>query len=82
MKLVRLIVVCFRLISQMAISGTGDDDNAENEDASPSKKTKGRPGRKPAQKSKATESKDNDQEMDRDFGNNQRSFFLYIYSFY
>ena len=73
--------VRFRLIHQITISATGDDDTAENEDASPSKKTKGKPGRKPAQKSKTTENKDNDQEMDNDFGNNELSFVLYIYSF-
>jgi hypothetical protein len=41
---------------------TGDD--AENEDASPSKKTKGRSGRKANQKSK-----NNNQENDNETGN-------------
>jgi hypothetical protein len=48
---------------------TGDDDNTGNEDASPSKKAKGKPGRKQGQKNKTTEKKDNDQEIDYDYGN-------------
>ena len=46
---------------------TGDDDDAENEGASPSKKTKGKPGRKPGQKSKKT-----DQEAEDENGKNHK----------
>ena len=49
------------------------DDNTENEDQSPTKKAKGRPGRKPAQ-TKATKNKDTDQEAENETGKYSCSF--------
>lgn len=81
MKLVRWIIIEFSWTFPIVISATGDDENTENEGASLTKKTKGRPGRKPAQKSKTTESKDNDQEIDQDIGKRKSSVVLFTYSF-
>ena len=46
----------------------GDDEHADKESHSPSKKAKGKPGRKPGQTTKAAASKDHDQEVDQDHG--------------
>jgi len=55
---------------------TGDDDNTGNESASPNKKAKGKPGRKQGQKNKTTENKENDQEIDYDYGNDRLFLFF------
>ena len=65
-------------MSDLLISGTGEDDNAENEDKSPTKKAQGKPGRKPGQTSKNASKKDNNQENDNETGNNQRSTTIYV----
>jgi hypothetical protein len=52
----------------LIFSGTGEDDNAENEGESPTKKTKGKSARKPAQTNKAASKKDADQEAENDTG--------------
>ena len=46
----------------------GDDEHADKESHSPSKKAKGKPGRKPGQTTKGAASKDHDQEVDHDHG--------------
>ncbi len=51
------------------MTGTGEDDNAENEGESPTKKAKGKSGRKPAQTNKTTASKDTDPDLEN--GNHQ-----------
>lgn len=56
----------------MIILATGDD-NTENEGQSPTKKAKGKPGRKPAQ-TKATKSKTTDQEAENETGRYHSSF--------
>lgn len=53
----------------MIFLGTGEDDNAENEGQSPTKKAKGRPARKVGQTNKTTTKKDIDQEAENDTGN-------------
>jgi hypothetical protein len=53
------------------ILATGDD-NTENEGQSPTKKAKGKPGRKPGQTNKTTKNKDTDQEIENDTGKHQR----------
>ena len=47
--------------------GTGDDD-AEMEDDSPMKQTKGKPGRKPGQKQTAASKKGDDHESENQHG--------------
>lgn len=54
------------------LSGTGEDDNTENDGESPTKKAKGARGRKPAQTNKNTASKNADQELEN--GNNPSYF--------
>jgi hypothetical protein len=44
--------------------GTGEDDTAEDEGTSPTKKTKGKPGRKVGQTNKTSSKKDTDQEAE------------------
>ncbi len=67
MKLV-IIIIHLELIFHLIFSGTGEDDNAENEGESPTKKTKGKSARKPAQTNKAASKKDADQEAENDTG--------------
>ena len=56
-------------------TGTGEDDNEddEHEGQSPSKKAKGKPGRKPVQTNKKASKADHDQEAENDNGTNQCS---------
>jgi hypothetical protein len=51
----------------LILVATGDD-NTENEGQSPTKKAKGKPGRKAGQTNKATSKKDTDQEAENDTG--------------
>ncbi len=53
------------------MSGTGEDDNAENEGESPTKKAKGKRGRKPGQTNKTPSKKDTDLEGENKNGNRQ-----------
>ena len=66
MKLVN-IRFPLRIISHCLILATGDD-NTENETASPTKKAKGKGGRKAGQTKKAASKKDTDQEAENDTG--------------
>jgi hypothetical protein len=47
------------------------DDNTENEDQSPTKKAKGKPGRKPGHTNKTSSKKDTDQEAENETGKQQ-----------
>ena len=49
------------------LTATGEDD--DNEDQSPTKATKGKPGRKPGPTKKNTTAKDHDQEAEHEQGN-------------
>ncbi len=64
MKLVIIIIHLESIFFHFIFSGTGEDDNAENEGESPTKKAKGKPGRKPGQTNKNTANKDTDQEVE------------------
>jgi hypothetical protein len=55
----------------LIILATGDD-NTENEDQSPTKKAKGKPGRKPGQTNKNTKNKDTDQEAENETGKDKK----------
>jgi hypothetical protein len=55
------------------LSGTGEDDNTGSENTSPSKKTTGKPGRKPT---KNADKKDNDQEVENENGNMEKYFII------
>jgi hypothetical protein len=67
----------YQVIYYYICLATGDEDNTGNEDASPSKKTKGKPGRKQDKKTKTTEKKDHDQEIEYDYGNHQLFLFRF-----
>jgi len=78
MKLV-MIIIHLKSIFHLIFLGTGEDDNAEDEGESPTKKAKGKPGRKPGQTHKTASKKDTDQEAENENGNHQRENY-YAYS--
>lgn len=67
MKLV-ILRIHFQSICHSIIAGTGEDDNAENEGSSPTKKAKGTPGRKGNKTTKAASKKGANQETGTDTG--------------
>jgi len=71
MILVRIKEKNYNCVFISILLATGDD-NTENEGQSPTKKAKGKPGRKAGQTNKTTKNKDTDQEVENDTGKHQR----------